>query len=962
MKKTVLVLIIIFAAEVFSFAQTKNALSSNSQHELVPIILTSAEQKPIVLSDLRIDVEIVGNFAFTTYDMVFYNPNQVAMEGEFIMPLAKNQNVSAIALDINGKMRDGAIVEKKKVESAVIKSSAAVSVQQNDGNRFKTKVHQFNPQSTRRIKITVEESLTLKDNAYIYNLPLKFNTRINFNFNIEIPSELVKGMPIAEMDSQNFIFRKGNNVLKAGFSQNNYLLDSYFYLVVPKQKEEPIFTHKEGKNTYFYSDINIKVSSKNRVLPKTAAIVWDSSVSSQKRNIKRELALLDTYFKKSQNIEIVFVKFDIKMSSAKNYVIEKGNWSQLKKDISRIVYDGATCFDKLKFDDFRTDEILLFTDGINSLGKTTRIAIGKIPIYAINSSAEFNLGALTEAAVKSGGSFINLNSVSDKKAAELLTKRNLKLISYSFDKNKIKEIYPQHGTPLQENFTVAGILTSDESEITLTFGYDKNDIVSTKTIKLHAKGDNPAVERLWAVKKIKELELDSDKNEKEILRLSKKYLIVTDLTSLLVLENATDYATHKIIPPKELLAEYNNIISMQEKEEKERKTAAIEDAVLQVHDIKEWWKHDYSREKQPAANEKIKTAFGVRQEEIFKNTIPSASEGEVKAPSVSQNSSDSAINKTFALQNFKTVKDGQTDIKIKTWDPQVPYMKIIKNSFDEEMYFDYLKLKAGYGYQPSFYFDIAGEFIGREMKDEAIVILSNIVEMKIDSPELLRITAYKLMEAGSYSYAVDVFEKIVNIRAEHPQSYRDLALAYQANKEYKKALDTFYKILTKNWERFQSIKQIVFVEMNNLIALYPKISLSAIDKRLIFAMPVDVRIVLGWSTDDTDIDIHIKDPHNEEAYYGNRFTNIGGKLSEDLTQGFGPEEFMLKNAVNGKYEVSIDYFSNDKQSTYGPMVLYLDLYTFYAAKKQTHKRIIIRTENIKEGNIIGTLDFKKSAK
>jgi tetratricopeptide (TPR) repeat protein len=246
------------------------------------------------------------------------------------------------------------------------------------------------------------------------------------------------------------------------------------------------------------------------------------------------------------------------------------------------------------------------------------------------------------------------------------------------------------------------------------------------------------------------------------------------------------------------------------------------------------------------------------------------------------------------------------------------------------------------------------------MNDKAVIVLSNVAEMKLDNPEMLRIAANKLMELGQYQYAVDMFEKIVKLRGEDPQSYRDLALAYQANKEYQKALDTFYKILLSSWDgRFNGIQQIIFVEMNNLISLSPKLDISKIEKELIFAMPVDIRIVLGWSTDNTDIDIHVTDPYNEKAYYGNRLTRIGGRVSPDLTQGFGPEEFMLKKAVNGDYNISTNNFGDRRQSISGPTVVYLDIYTFYGSKKQTHQRDLVRTENVKEDNIIGTVNFKE---
>lgn len=966
MKKTIMAAAIIFMAAFPVFAKTENS-GIPSEKAGIPKLTVSPENLNTELHDLKINVEITGNIVFTTYDMVFYNPNKIVLDGEFVMPLSENQSLFAAALDIEGKMRDGVIVETQKekpeLETVTGNDYKSLPDEKTSEDSFKMKLYPFAPESVRRVKITLEEPLEIKDKSYVYRLPLNFGTQADFDLNIEIPSAIVEGKPFIETDLQDFEFKKGNNVLKAGFSQKKYMLKGGLTLILPRQKEAQVFTHKEGKETYFYCDMMIKSSLKDRIAPKTAAIVWDSSLSYGKRDINREMALLEAYFKKFPEIEIEFMTFNIAASAVKNYTVKKGNWEELKKDISRIISDGATRFDKLNLKNLKAGEILLFTDGVSTLGDTRLTVDGSTPVFTVNSSREFNSGALENAAVKSNGCFINLNVLTDKEAAELLTKQSLKLISYSFEKDKIKALYPQKGTRVEKNFVIAGILTSSESEIALSFGYNKNDIASTKKIKIRASGDNPAVERLWAAQKIKTLETDGVKNKKEIVKLGQKYSIITSYTSLAVLENAADYALYGIIPPKELKAQYDTIISAAEEEKKYKKRAALEDAVLQVQDIKDWWKKDYSQPK-PV---KALTAFGVKQEELFEN-VPAATEGEVKAPSQQSKLTETflkgggaAFSGIVSVPAARAKKEtaAQPSAQIKAWDPQVPYMKIIRNSFDEEIYSDYLKLKAGYGDQPSFYFDIADELIRRKMPDKAVVVLSNIVEMQLDNAELLRVAAYKLTEAKSYSYAVDVFEKIVKLRGDDPQSYRELALACQDNKEYKKALEVFYKILTRNWERFQSIKQVVFVEMNNLISLRPDINLAGIDKRLIFPMPVDIRIVLGWSTDETDIDIYVKEPNGEDAYYGNRFTSIGGKVSEDLTQGFGPEEYMIRKAPDGQYLVRTDYFADERQSISGPTVLYLDIYTFYGTKKQTHKRSIIRTENVKENDIIGTLDFKK---
>ena len=61
-------------------------------------------------------------------------------------------------------------------------------------------------------------------------------------------------------------------------------------------------------------------------------------------------------------------------------------------------------------------------------------------------------------------------------------------------------------------------------------------------------------------------------------------------------------------------------------------------------------------------------------------------------------------------------------------------------------------------------------------------------------------------------------------------------------------------------------------------------------------MPVDVdlRVVMGWDRDLTDVDLIIVEPSGEECYSYNNHTAIGGMLSRDFTHGYGPEEYLVR--------------------------------------------------------------------
>ncbi len=71
----------------------------------------------------------------------------------------------------------------------------------------------------------------------------------------------------------------------------------------------------------------------------------------------------------------------------------------------------------------------------------------------------------------------------------------------------------------------------------------------------------------------------------------------------------------------------------------------------------------------------------------------------------------------------------------------------------------------------------------------------------------------------------------------------------------------------------------------------------------------DIKVILTWDTDQTDVDLHVTNPSGEECYYGLRETKEGGMLDVDITDGFGPEVFTQAGALAGDYEVKVVYFS-----------------------------------------------------
>jgi len=118
----------------------------------------------------------------------------------------------------------------------------------------------------------------------------------------------------------------------------------------------------------------------------------------------------------------------------------------------------------------------------------------------------------------------------------------------------------------------------------------------------------------------------------------------------------------------------------------------------------------------------------------------------------------------------------------------------------------------------------------------------------------------------------------------------------------------------------------------------------------------DIKIILTWDTDGTDIDLHVVNPAGVDCYYSNPETEEGGKLDVDITDGYGPEVFTQANADRGKYVVKAHYYSsNDHPQT--RVRLQVILFEGTDMEKQYQfNRVLVKTNDIFD---VGTFDIEK---
>ena len=967
------------------------AAMSASLMAQMPSVKVKGEKETgtVVLKKIDINVEIIGNTATTTMEMVFHNNNtNRILEGELTFPMPEGVTVSRYALDINGRLREAVPVPKRKAtevfESIEHRRIDPGLLERVEGNNFRTRIYPFPANGDRTILIAYEETLTLKNgDAMQYHLPFDYKGVIaEFSLQTKIYNAAEKPQLVEQPDGS-FAFSGDGRTYEAYMHKTNFNPNKPLTVSLPKGTDIPEIALQKNidESNYFLINVYKKDKPAEKIWSDRIGIIWDNSLSGLSRDKDKELALLDRIIRKKQNVTIELGMLNITFKKAGSFRIKNGDWSDLKTYLQNVIYDGGTDFSKLNYRALPANEYLLFTEGMSTFGNNTA-SINK-PVYIINSSSKADYSALKAISANSGGKFVNLTNTSVEDAFKILNYNDLQFMGIQ-EKSSVSEVYPSVPTEVNGHISIAGIARNGVKELTLLFGRD-GEVESKQKIQLNSTVSDIKVNRIWAQKKIAEMDIRYEQNNEDIELLGRQFGIVTRNTSLIVLEDIADYVRYEITPPEELLSAYNELIKNRRVEKEYRMNDMLDRAVFMVDDLKEWWKTDFRAARLFPKPKKESEIFMVQEDAVIlesqemiayeEEATPVRSENKVDNSYSVMSSEDDASQAQFAgysgagragnsASRQGTVTSQVAKIKLPEIKSDKEYITQISSANDA--YTTYLSLREAYMGTPGFYFDVSNFFYKNNQKEKGLLILSNLAELDIENADLFKTLAYRLKEKGEYAYGLFVTGKILAWRPMDAQSHRDYALALQDNGQYQEALDHLYSILNASYSpetalRDHGIEEILVCEINNLISLHRnKLNLSKIDKRIIADLPVNVRVVINWNKNDTDIDLWVTDPNGEKCFYGDNRTSIGGRLSDDFTQGFGPEQFLLKKAINGTYKIETNFFGENQLTLSGPTTIMGEIYLYYSDGREERQIITFQNgENGREtdGVLIGEFVF-----
>jgi len=945
---------------------------------------------PVRLQAVDVRAEVLGSAAHTRVEMVFYNPNERVLEGELQFPLLEGQTVTGFALDINGELRQAVPVEKAKGQQVFEDVTRArvdpALLEKTQGNNYKLRVYPLPVHGTRRVVLELDETLSGDKSgagargAYstTYRLPLQFAEAVE-KLNVAVHNAAAPRAPSgvavrarlgAESIQVDYAAQKeqrGGSLV--AFSRRNYAGKGMLTIDYPSTESHLVSTETRSGDTYFYAEISpVTDKAAPRVLPKKLGLVWDASGSGATRDHGREFALLDAYFKVLGNAEVELVVARDRAAAPQRYVVAHGDWQALRGALEHMVYDGATSAEALSPP--KTAELtLLFSDGLCNYGASARVA-GDAPLYAVTAAASADMPFLRATAENTGGRLINLLSLAPADAVNELTHRYSRLAG--LHSNGAKELVSASVYAEGSQLKIAGILTEPQASIELDWinaqGQHQKQQVS---ISSSAKPVASLAASRWAELKVAQLETDYKANRIAIRQLGKRFGMVTRETSLIVLDRVEDYVRYEIAPPEPLRAEYEKQLAYKAQQQAEERRNHLDDIAAKFAQKIAWWEKDFPKGDMPAPQKQdmdmpppVAASAPAMMAEAPRAEMAARARtmGEESRQSVARPMAAAPVLAGAAAPAPGPATDEQTaaSIRLKKWEPDAPYAKRLRQSAPDQMYAVYLDERTAYVNSTAFFLDAADIFIERGQVELGLRILSNLAELNLENRQILRILAYRLLQAKQTKLALPVLQQVLVLSPEEPQSWRDLGLAYAQDGQYQPAVDNLWEVVAKPWhDRFPDMELVALAELNATVARAPQgapLDTSRVDKRLLRNLPLDVRAVLSWDADNTDIDLWVTDPNGEKVFYAHRLSYQGGAISRDFTGGYGPEEFSLRHAKPGKYKVQAHFYGNRQQIVSGATTLMLRLSTGFGTAQQKDEDIIVRLTGQGEQVEVGTFE------
>ena len=936
----------------------------------VPLLQVAGAEQPIALRQARIEGDIQAGIAQTRITLEFHNPNRRVLEGELQFPLAEGQQITGFALDIGGELREAVPVPKDRgrqvFEEIARRGVDPGLLEQTAGNQFRLRIYPLPAGGSRRVQLVLREPLAFSSRGWRWTLPLQFAAgAASVDVKVQAPGAMTVG-------TAPFQITAGQLQWQGRGAQ----LPAQLQWTLPAERKPLVQVAPWQDGHYLLAQLPVPISSAPRMLLSEVGLLWDGSGSSGLRDRAREFALLDRYFARMGNGTVALTVLRDRAEPVRRFRIRGGNWSELRAALQAVRPDGASALAQWQPQP-TVKEYLLVSDGLLTYGPEALPALAPDQrLFAISSA-----GARTDAvrlrgwSESHGGRFVALEADVDAAARELFSSP----LDVQVDAGRgVQDVVIDRRSEAEGWLWLHARLAADGVPMRVRVGGGEWQALPPT----QKSSDGELLAGLWAQARLQQLAADRRGNREAMQRLSQQFGLVGPDTSLIVLETLEDYLRYAIRPSGKLRAEYDARYARQVSDRAAADRQRLDEVAARWKERQQWWSRTWPKGAPPQlkgrALEVASADYAMESAPVAMLAAPApaappapmaaATEQRREASSARARRSVSAANQALdtvvvtgsAIDQAGPANEGQLGIQLAAWQPDSAIARRLRQGPASQLYDRYLAERDAHADSSAFFLDVADLLLEQGQRELALRVLSNLAEMDLDNRHLLRVLGYRLMQADAPALAVPVFEQVLAMGQEEPQSFRDLGLALAAAGKPQQALAPLYQVVVRPWDdRFDGIALIALDELTNLVARStPRLDTRNIDPRLLQAMPLDLRVVLSWDADNSDMDLWVTDPNGERAYYGNRLTYQGGQMSQDFTGGYGPEQFSLRDAKPGKYKVEANYFGSRQQLVTGATTLMLRLTTHWGTPKQKDQMVTMRLKDRADTVLVGEFEVR----
>ncbi|MBB2487368.1 hypothetical protein H5407_19200 [Mitsuaria sp. WAJ17] len=956
----------------------------------------------------QIGWRLQGPFAEQRVELVLRNPSARPMEATVLLPLADGERLRGYALDINGELRDAVPVERVQARVAFETQTALkvdpALVERDSDSDYRLRVFPIPARGERRLRIDLARLAERSDCGWRHTLSadaLPQGSRLTATLSASLKPVLVPeglGEPAPSIDkSAPAAAWTATLPLRSG--------DAPRTVCLPAPGQPAGFTHRLDDGTEFrWLEVPMTDAGLQPLpAPSRLEIVWDASLRMPGDRLL-ELQLLERYLQgRSLSVTLTVLRLGMKRQQ---FQVRNGDWTALRETLLALRPEGALDLGSWS-PAAGAQQVLMFSELRHSWPHREAMKSPGLPVHLV--SRQVADLALAQPLLQDGGQWLDLKQTRLAELARQLTLTPGVRIASRWDQAAwhAESRTPRHGVLRACHVQPADEAWRDQPALLLS----QQDAQGRRERSVQAERWTPEpLAAFWCGSWwIQTLEAEPLRNRRQLARLGEQLGLVNRETSLLVLETLQDYINHGVMPPVTTPAIREAVLRGREaKAQREREQTTVQRNALaqQWSSREDWWSRDFSEAKEEARHQRELEALKKRQARERERLETQFERKGRPAPSIAMQFSTPPPPDFMRPPEVhvmaaptpapKAESPTPRPVDVPAPHPALPHpapptrveqprepapsvapaaAHTLRAVATTERYAAELAqartaealdrlvadLSGTYADSPAFHADVAERFAALGDRPRAVQVLSNIVALMPREASALRLVAYRLQGMGQSAPALDLLLRARDLAPDEPQSWRDAGLALGQAGRCEEAAASLQHVVDTAWpDRFAEIALISLAELNDLQQRCPSSSFSTLPVALRKSLPVGLRVVMRWDLNSTDIDLHVIDPLNEEAFFMHRDTRQGGHLSRDFTAGYGPEEFILRRPVPGRYKIVARYYGSQMATLSRGATVQVDVQTGFGSPQLQSRTLTYRL--VEGGGDIELGEFHLDAK